>query len=126
MCIRDRSSASQARAAGPVTDRAVPPEFDRTLRLTVTSACFVVGRSSPFRSVRGLLRFGAVTVTLVLEDLLCAALWRSGDRRKPQHSVAPYRSDCDCMINAYLRCRRHRNAQNLGGPLLASSNTLAN
>ena len=103
----------------------MPPDAERTLRLTVTPSYFVVGRSSPLRSVRGLLRFGAVTVTLVLEDLLCAALWRSGDRRKPQHSVAPYRSDCDRMINAYLRCRRHRSAQNLGGPQLASSNTLA-
>ena len=107
-----RSSASQACAAGPVTLSAVPPDAERTLRRTVTSACFV-GRSSLFRSVRGLLRFGAVTVTLVLEDLVCAALWRRGDRRKPQHSVAPYRSDCDHMINAYLRCRRHRNAKNL-------------
>ena len=120
-----RSSASQALPRGPVTDSAVPPDAERTLRLTVTPSYFVVGRSSPLRSVRGLLRFGAVTVTLVLEDLLCAALWRSGDRRKPQHSVAPYRSDCDRMINAYLRCRRHRNAQESRRPQLASSNILA-
>ena len=57
---------------GPVTLSAVPPDAERTLRRTVTSACFV-GRS-PFvgRSSKGLLRFGVVTVvTVALYDLVC-------------------------------------------------------
>ena len=105
----------------------MPPEFERTLRLTVTSsyfACFAV------RSVRGLLRCGVVAVTVVaLQDLVCLRfgvtvmlpvldLARAADRRRGGvrsvvAAVAAYRSDCDRMISAQLAYRRHRNAQNL-------------
>ena len=114
-----RSSASQARAAGPVTDSAVPPEPERTLRRTVTSSCFVVGRPSLFRSVRGLLRFGAVTVgtvallrnavTMTLVDLGCAAARRS---ERCRSVVTAHRSDRDRILPA-LSQSEARNAQNL-------------
>ena len=78
--------------------------MESTLRLTVTSAYFVVGRSSLFRRARGLLRFGAVTVVAVaLYDLVClrfvavtmmllldlalAADRRSARRRSVLHSI---------------------------------------